>query len=283
MNQNIRDTRTDAAWKRLHRRLEEDGLITARRERAPLYKRPAFAIAATVVILIGFSIFSPNLLFKKSTLDTITNIDPQSSLVKILEDGSAVFMSANARLSFPKEFNSNKREVKLSGDAFFDISRDEKRPFIIETGQLLIEVLGTSFNVNSDLDESPLTQKQASVSVHTGRVKVILKSTGKSEIVDAGKIAVVSNGILEVKDSSHEGELFGYLRRVHFKDETLAHVAQAINKYNTDMALDIDRSIGERVITATFSGNSPDSAASMICFVLNLNMTVKDGVIKIHP
>lgn len=67
-----------------------------------------------------------------------------------LSDGSKVYLNAGSTLQFPKQFSSERREVQLSGEAFFDIQSEADRPFIVSTGTSLIKVLGTTFNVNQE-------------------------------------------------------------------------------------------------------------------------------------
>ena len=83
-----------------------------------------------------------------------------------LMDGTKVYLNANSKISFPEQFSADKREVKLEGEAFFEVARDVKKPFIIQSGELITTVLGTSFNIRSFANEPQ------AVSVATGKVKV---------------------------------------------------------------------------------------------------------------
>jgi ferric-dicitrate binding protein FerR (iron transport regulator) len=85
-----------------------------------------------------------------------------------LEDGTLVKLNAGSRLLFPDSFLENQRKVTLEGEAFFEVSRDEQRPFIVQTEELTTIVLGTSFNVKSYSDEA-----ETSVAVVSGKVKVM--------------------------------------------------------------------------------------------------------------
>lgn len=83
-----------------------------------------------------------------------------------LSDGSIVQLNSNASLKYPGTFKGFKREVYLTGEAFFEIEKDSLRPFIIHTGEFSTHVLGTSFNVNATTDK-------IIVSVATGKVRVV--------------------------------------------------------------------------------------------------------------
>jgi ferric-dicitrate binding protein FerR (iron transport regulator) len=65
-----------------------------------------------------------------------------------LSDGSKVYLNSGSSIQYPKQFSAEKREVELSGEAFFDVQAESDRPFIVSTGNTQIKVLGTTFNVN---------------------------------------------------------------------------------------------------------------------------------------
>lgn len=71
-----------------------------------------------------------------------------------LGDGTRVWLNANTELEFPAEFVADKRIVRLKGEAYFEVARDTRKPFIVETAGLHTKVLGTSFNVKAYPDET---------------------------------------------------------------------------------------------------------------------------------
>lgn len=72
----------------------------------------------------------------------------------VLNDGTKVILNSDSQLKFPETFSGDKREVFLSGEAFFDVTHNEKAPFIIHTSRMNIRVLGTAFNVKAYPDDS---------------------------------------------------------------------------------------------------------------------------------
>lgn len=84
-----------------------------------------------------------------------------------LQDGSTVLLNEGSLLDYPADFANDKREVTLSGEAYFDIRPDAKRPFIVHTGKVNTTVLGTAFNIKAYPE-----QKQITVTVTRGKVKV---------------------------------------------------------------------------------------------------------------
>lgn len=109
-----------------------------------------------------------------------------------LPDGSLVKLNANSKIEFPAHFSDTLREVKLTGQAFFEVKRNEKVPFVVKAGDLNVKVLGTSFDVSSR-PEMP-SQK---VALLTGKVEVSL-ADGEFEYL---------NPLQMVSYSSEEGRL----------------------------------------------------------------------------
>src|SRR5690606_38970298 len=66
-----------------------------------------------------------------------------------LSDGTLVLLNAASTLTYPAEFGENTREVILDGEAYFEVTKDPEKPFIVRTAKQRIEVLGTSFNINA--------------------------------------------------------------------------------------------------------------------------------------
>lgn len=136
------------------------------------------SVAAIVIISITLFI---NLQNKKSNekelaASNITyleraNPNGQKSKV-ILTDGTIVWLNAASKIRFPEKFELTERRISLEGEAFFDVTRDENRPFVIQSKNALTTVLGTTFNIKS-YEKEPVQ-----ITVASGRVKVNMENTG---------------------------------------------------------------------------------------------------------
>ena len=84
-----------------------------------------------------------------------------------LPDGSTVLLNEGSRLSYPDNFSGSKREVELTGEAYFDIREEKGRPFVVRAGNVTTTVLGTSFNIMAYPGKKAVT-----VTVITGKVRV---------------------------------------------------------------------------------------------------------------
>lgn len=92
-----------------------------------------------------------------------------------LEDGTTVLLKQHSSILYDKDFNKTRREVYLTGEAFFEVKRDENKPFIVHAGALVTEVLGTSFRIK------PIPQSNAiEVVVKTGKVSVYTENPNRN-------------------------------------------------------------------------------------------------------
>ena len=102
---------------------------------------------------------------------------PGSKTQVTLPDGSKVILNADSKLSYPDNFMGDTREVTLEGEAFFDVTKNKKKPFIIHSKTMDIKVLGTVFNIRAYPSEN-LTE----ASLISGSIEVILKTRTNEKI-----------------------------------------------------------------------------------------------------
>ncbi|MCC9070521.1 FecR domain-containing protein [Flavobacterium sp. F-65] len=128
------------------------------------YNWVAVACAVFVFSIVGYQFFTQS---NHSPIE-ITSTKTFSKDIRLLclPDGTRVWLNENTLIEYPSEFAENERTVKLTGEAFFEVKRDESRPFVITSGSIKTTVLGTSFNISS------YTNKVSEVNVRTGKVKV---------------------------------------------------------------------------------------------------------------
>ena len=118
----------------------------------PLSRRAAAVAAAVVVLAMSVEFFVVRHLTADSTTVLVTAENSKGRFT--LPDGSVVWLNADSRLAYSNRFvDSEKREVRLEGEAFFDVRRDTLRPFEVTMGDLEVRVLGTRFNA-SHISES---------------------------------------------------------------------------------------------------------------------------------
>ncbi|MBC5621324.1 FecR family protein [Butyricimonas hominis] len=108
----------------------------------------------------------------------------------VLADGTQVWLNSATKLIFPQNFTGKERRVVLSGEAFFEVARDENKPFIVETSRMDVKVLGTRFNVNAYTDNEMVstTLVDGSVEVASGTQKPITLVPGEQAYGEAGEL-----------------------------------------------------------------------------------------------
>ncbi|AQG78274.1 FecR family protein [Spirosoma montaniterrae] len=123
--------------------------------------------AAVAGLLLGGMLLYRLWLPAQPTLQVAQNALGTRSRIT-LPDGSRVWLNADSRLEFPKQFKGTMREVRLTGEAFFDVAHNPRQPFVIRLETASIRVLGTSFNVRAYPDDAAVK-----TTVVTGRVAFI--------------------------------------------------------------------------------------------------------------
>lgn len=120
------------------------------------FRRPIIlAISYAAIFIMGFGVFflynlNQNKSLSSNSKKFVTVTIPYGSKSKIdLPDGSMVTLNSGSFLKYPTTFGANTREVEFEGEAYFDISKNKKSPFIVSTSGIHIKVLGTTFNVKS--------------------------------------------------------------------------------------------------------------------------------------
>lgn len=113
------------------------------------FKRSFLVYATLAMVVLSTSVYFLNF-YKSSAKDVRVNIYASKGVRKeiTLPDGTIVRLNSDSRLSYDLEMKSHhQRDVSLSGEAFFIVAHDKKRPFIVKTNKVAIKVLGTEFNV----------------------------------------------------------------------------------------------------------------------------------------
>jgi transmembrane sensor len=113
-----------------------------------------------------------------------------------LPDGTKVWLNADSRLKFPSKFDGDKRNVKLEGEAYFEVAKDKSHPFLVQTDNQTLEVLGTHFNISSYSDEN------------TTRTTLLEGSVKINDIVlRPGQEAVLTDGLIKIISADIEAEI----------------------------------------------------------------------------
>jgi transmembrane sensor len=177
------------------------------------------------------SVVSPGQEEQALTSKTLTVTTPRGGTYKIiLPDGTQVWLNAASGIKFPSSFQSTAtRTVKLIGEAYFEVAKDKSKPFIVETDQQKIEVLGTHFNVNSYSDE-----QMTRTTLLEGSIR--LKVAGQEIILKPDHQAVLNGRKIEVNRIDTEETIAWKNGYFIFNDEDLESIMRKVSRwYNVEV------------------------------------------------
>ena len=243
-----------------------------------LYLTRTFAAAAAVVLLC-LSVWTAYLYMQPATIQTVSTL-AETRTVR-LPDGTSVTLNHYSSLSYPERFKSDDREVELSGEAYFEVSKDSKHPFIVQTETIDVQVLGTHFNVdaypdNPDVKTTLLTGSVA-VSNKNNSVRMVLKP---NEVAIYNKVEqkltrkVLENAGDEI--SWRHGEFI-------FDDLPLQEIARELsNAFHVKIKI-TDEDIKDFRIRAHFTeGESLDQMLDLLQPAGNFSYSKTNDTILIH-
>jgi|GEM_PF-3229162 len=249
---------TNKAWELVKSEtiLKEPRTITIKRKiLLPL----SIAASLLIALLAGKNVFD----LKETYISTTNN----TSLAYNLPDESQVDLSYNSEIIFNKKYGKRTREIMLTGEAFFDVKKDSKRPFIIHTTHGSFQVLGTSFNISSYNEDELL-----SLYVKTGIVEFFPKARkGSLKISKGYQIHFNKTELTVVKEQlKTENYIAWKTGSLSFFNTNLADVAKTLETtFNTKIFFD-DKKLGKLSFTANFKNQSLEKIIKVISITFDL-------------
>jgi len=257
----------DNAWNRLFKRLEEDNLLPGE-EKIIRFSFTHYArIAAMIVIVAGLALTGRYVISSKmlSPETVFTTTGSEKNMIAELPDGSRAFLNRNSELTYQGRFGKNVRSVKLSGEAFFEITPDADRPFIIDAGVARVTVIGTSFNVMTNNGNC-----EVEVMVSTGKV-LVTSTDGSNEItLEPGNIGVVGNNNSSKTVNTDSNYLSWNTNVLSYNGESLEKAFSDLKRVHDIDIVAMQDEILQKRITTVFDNQDPDTIITMICKTFNL-------------
>ena len=164
--------------------------------------------------------------------NTLSNPKGSNVINLALADGSQVWLNAASSITFPTSFVGDKREVKITGEAYFEVAHNEAKPFHVKVNDMEVQVLGTHFNINAYADERMIktTLFEGSVNVSHGNESVRIKP-GQQAIINnvPGKIQIKDDVDLEAVGAWKNGKFI-------FQNEDIFSIMRKLERwYNVDV------------------------------------------------
>src|SRR5690606_9735203 len=261
--QDVPEVDIDAAWANFIRIRDERAGNNTSILRTLIRKSTWWNVAIAIGILGILSVWwLNNSLSEEFRLETSAYTQRST-----LPDGSTVNLNKNTTLHYRKTWLGKEREVYLKrGEAFFDVKRDKSQPFVIESGKTRITVLGTSFHVRRDAEETEIIVASGSVKVNYANQEVVLKPEQMMVIPDTSK--------LRVKVDTVPDHLYRYYihQEFVFENTPLSRVFDTLKKaYDIQFVIDAPEK-GNLLLSATFEQQTLAEILDVIVQTFNLKV-----------
>lgn len=275
----IADSRHAAAYRQIERVWSDpdlesalDGLgVAAASPQGPW--RPRYALAAGSVLLLGLCWTLLAALLPRADFRTAVGERETARLA----DGSVARLDTDSALQV--DYSSQQREVRLlQGRAHFDVTRDVSRPFVVEAGEVRVQVLGTHFDVWRQ-------DGAVGVSVESGHVRVAAAQGGMAELRDAeqlwvkqGRPGVIGTFDPDLGSAWQRG-------RLAFVDQPLGDVLQQLQRYRGGHLWILDSGLAARHVSGDYRLDSPDRVVDALAAVVDARVTRLFGgrVVLLRP
>ncbi|RYY87328.1 MAG: DUF4974 domain-containing protein [Chitinophagaceae bacterium] len=256
----------DAAWKRFEERVART---------MPAKPRLGWLrIAALIVLLTGLGLLARQF-FGRKEINQAVAASGASPVRTTLPDGSVIMLNHDSRLHYPERFGGTSREVSLEGEAFFSVTPDKSKPFVIRVNDVLVTVVGTSFNIRAQGGKTEVVVETGIVRVQHGRREVTLHPSERVK-VGAGDTALQ---VARAADRLHD-----YYRSGEFVcDNTpLWRLVEILNEaYGSTIVIDRPE-IRNLPLTATFRNESLDSLLAVVATTFNLEVVRSGSIIHLR-
>ena len=215
--------------------------------------KPLLRIAAVLIVLLGAAGFW---YLSKTNVSPMIVSSGQQIKSETLPDGSHVTLNKQSTIEYAASFKKE-RQVKLEGEAFFNVAQDPGKPFVLKVNDVTVRVLGTSFNVKS-------VNGKTEVIVETGAVEVT-KNNNSVQLKQHEKAIITSEQAAPSKQSNND-ELYNYYRTQTFvcNNTPLWKLVEILNEaYGVNIVI-ADNSKRDLQINSTFTNSSLDSTLQVI-------------------
>jgi transmembrane sensor len=263
----------DAAWDKFSKKLPEHA---AKKQAIKKLTLSFYSKAALFMCALGIAYLMYNQLNHKEKLIVFTS--PASTTTDLtLPDGSYVLLNPKSSIVYSSLFNNTNRELKLVGDAYFRVQHNADLPFTVNSGNLFIKDIGTSFNINA-------TPADSTVMVHVEEGEVIFYSLQDSGITliknETGIYNLVSKTFRKKDDHSPKpGSETD--QTLSFESSSLRFVIDTLNKvYNEHIILSCEK-LESLELTATFKEKTATPIIETITETFGLSVTRNNGTVSL--
>lgn len=196
----------------------------------------------------------------------------------VLPDGSTVQLNGGSQLKFSTDFQSKNRIVFLEGEAFFEVAHDHSRPFVVETGRLQVEVLGTKFNVSSYPDDETITTY-----LEEGKVEVRIEGQGNTYLKPSEVLKFDKPTGKATKQTINDHRFSDWTRGVlNIKGETIEELAKKLER-RFDINIDFgDHEVRKHIYSGSIKDENLDTVLEALRFASSLKYEKHEKSITLY-
>ena len=207
------------------------------------------------------------------TMNTLTT--PRGGQYEVvLPDGTRVWLNAASSLKYPTAFTGNERRVELTGEAYFEVSKDARKPFFVKTTNQTVAVLGTHFNINSYADEAA-----TKTTLLEGSVKVTGNTNQLTVKLKPGQQAVNTVTAIDIKQDADIDEAVAWKNgKFLFRNTDLRTIMRQLSRWY-DVDVEYQGNVAQKHYRGRISRNVPVSEIFQILKTSGINFTINGGKI----
>jgi len=191
-----------------------------------------------------------------------------------MAEGSSVTLNNDSEIQYPEVFGEQERIVILKGQAYFEVLKNSA-PFVVYTQNARVEVLGTSFDVNS-------RGMQTKVIVKSGEVILSLIENTEGVLLHKNEMSIILKNDKPHEISKVDAEyVLGWLNDIFVFNKTpLIEIIQEIERYY-GINIEIEDNIKNLELTGEFTNQPAEEVIDLVCLALNLNYNYENDIIRI--
>lgn len=241
------------------------------------------AVAAMVILAVGIGVFVYQSQPKPVQIAMVEkhNGTGMRSMIT-LPDGTRIWLNAESTISYPEVFEENKREVHLTGEAFFNVASNAEKPFYIHLNQAAIRVIGTSFNVKAYANEENIQ-----TSVVSGKVAFVSKRDAKPSdsvfLVKNNKVTYsLATGDMRTETTNTLEDREWINGKLIYKSETLESITRQLERQFGKKVIFKDPKAAQYRFTGTFEESSLEEIMHYLAMTRSFKYTITEETLVIY-
>lgn len=195
-----------------------------------------------------------------------------------LPDGSKVWLNSQSKLTYSPNFNVNKRELELNGEAYFEVAHNPDKPFIVRSNDIAVEALGTAFGVKAYNEDNLISS-------------ILMRGKVRVTTPDGESILMPNDRIMYDKTSHKKAlstvtnatDFTGWIHNeLRFENESFGEIAKTLQRiYNVEIIYSSEKIRNQRY-TGTLNNNSLESVLTIITLTSPISFKIDEQQVKLY-